>query len=203
MPAGMYGWKENHAAYIAQNKMSLGPERVICSDELSGGERRACQRLTAGRLEASPPLRSRPVAGDSLFEAFSMAVWGTPSYHALLRQLAVEQLRDNLEEHFRYLGMDFPAYLTAMAKPGVGGDELVLRALADRFGIPITVVTGDEVIWCVRYPPRRTLSQREVFLAVAPNACFSAVRRRSAITSLKLTLSEGRKKSPRGPPKTR
>lgn len=183
---------------MAQNKMSLGPERVISSDQLSGGERRACQRLTAGRLEAVPLLRSRPAAGDSLFEAFSLAVWGTPSYHVLLRQLAVEQLRDNPEEYFGYLGKDFLAYLDAMAKPGVGGDELVIRALTDRFGIPITVVTGDEVIWCVRYPPRRTLSQREVFLAVAPNACFSAVRRRSAITSLKLTLSEGRKKSPRG-----
>jgi hypothetical protein len=78
-----------------------------------------------------------------------------------------------------------------MSQPGVAGDELVLRALADRFGLPITVVTGDEVIWCVRYPARDTFSQREVFLAVAPGARFSAVRRQSAITSLKLTFSGG------------
>ncbi len=110
----------------------------------------------------------------------------------------MEQLRDYPEEYVGYLGADYPAYLRSMAQPGVGGDELVIRALADRCGIPVTVVTGDEVIWCVRYPPKRTLSQREVFLAVAPNACFSTIRRRSAIASLKLTLSEGRKKSPRG-----
>jgi hypothetical protein len=121
-----------------------------------------------------------------------MAVWASPAYHMHLRQLVVDYMREEpTTEYAAFLGNDFQKYLDHMSQPGVAGDELVLRALADRFGLPITVITGDEVIWCVRYPPRDLCSQREVFLAVAPGARFSAVRRQSAITTLKLTFSGG------------
>ena len=130
--------------------------------------------------------------GNSLFESFSMAVWASPIYHVHLRQLVIDYMRQEpTTEYAAFLGNDFQRYLDHMSQPGVAGDELVLRALADRFGLPITVVTGDEVIWCVRYPPRDTYSQREVFLAVTPGARFSAVRRQSAITTLKLTFTGG------------
>lgn len=101
-------------------------------------------------------------------------------------------MRDDFEARGEYaaaLGDDYDTYLDWMSRPGVAGDELVLRALADRFGLPITVLTGDEVIWCVRYPPRTTTSQREVFLAVVPTARFSAVRRQSTIASIRMTFS--------------
>ena len=120
-----------------------------------------------------------------------MALWATPAYHLPLRQLVVDYMADCPEEYATFLGDNFDAYLKYMKQPGVSGDELILKALADRFGLPITVMTGDEVIWCIRYPPRHTLSQREVFMAVAPVAQFSAVRRQSAITSLKLTFAGG------------
>jgi hypothetical protein len=193
-------------AYENLNKLHLGHECVISESEPEGAEQRINKRLLIGRLEASPLTRTPSSivntpksasftsleGGNSLFEAFSTAVWGSSAYHLHLRQLVVDYMRQEpTTEYASFLGNDFHKYLDYMSQPGVSGDELVLRALADRFGLPLTVITGDEVIWCVRYPARDTCSQREVFLAVAPGARFSAVRRQSAITTLKLTFSGG------------
>lgn len=189
---------ERASAYDALNKLCLGAERVVSPLETPpmqrAAEKRATQRLWNSKLEPIPALKSRAAAGNSLFEAFSLAVWGTPTYHTLLRQLVVEHLRQYPSEYCVFLGKDYERYLEGMARAGVGGDELVIRALADRFGLPITVITGDEVIWCIRYPPKNTVSAREIFLAVAPGACFSAVRRRSTITSIRMSLTRRRRK---------
>lgn len=97
-------------------------------------------------------------------------------------------MKENPREYAHFLGKDWESYLEWISLPGVAGDELILRALADRFGLPISVVTGDEVVWCLRYPPVQLTSRREIFLAVTPTACFSAIRRQSTLTSLKLTF---------------
>jgi len=198
------GVLERAAAYDALNKLCLGPERVVSPLETPpmqrAAERRATQRLWNSRLEPMPALKGRASSGNSLFEAFSLSVWGTPTYHTLLRQLVVEHLRQYPREYCVFLGKDYERYLLEMARPGVGGDELVLRALADRFGLPITVITGDEFIWCIRYPPKNTVSSREIFLAVAPGACFSAVRRRSTITSIRMSFTRRRRKPLSGEP---
>lgn len=189
-----FTWEQRRQAYVNLNKMHLGHECLISEEDPEGAERRINRRLQIGRLEACPPVRATlapNAGGNSLFEAFSTALWATPAYHLPLRQLVVDFMAQCPEEYATFLGNNFDAYLKFMRQPGVSGDELVLRALADRFGLPITVVTGDEVIWCIRYPPRHTVSQREVFLAVAPVAQFSAVRRQSAMTTLKLTLAGG------------
>jgi hypothetical protein len=211
-PAG-FTWIDRHHAYLALDKMHLGHESVVCEPdaEAETTARRVARRLHAARLEAArPPAASTGTPGDSLFESFSTALWGTPAYALLLRQLAVAHMAGGgggdpiaaasaSAEYASFLGDDYPAYLAAMSRPGTAGDELVLRALCDRFGLPATAVTGDEVIWCVRYPPRHTQSQREVFLAVAPGGHFATVRRQSAMTALKLSLgrsdSKGRKKA--------
>ena len=36
-----------------------------------------------------------------------------------------------------------------MSRGGVPGDELMLRALGDHFGLPINIVTSDAFMWCV------------------------------------------------------
>lgn len=45
------------------------------------------------------------------FEAVSVALWGTPMYHPLLRQLAVALMRAHPEEYVVFLGADFEPYL--------------------------------------------------------------------------------------------
>ena len=200
-----FGWYDRYISYQKLNKLHLGHENIITEIESDTdaqfAERRIALRLASGRLEAMHPPPSRQpsfAGGNSLFEAFSMAVWATPTYHLPLRHLIVSYMRQCPDEYACFLGDDYDAYLKAMSRPGVAGDELILRALADRFGLPITVVTGDEVIWCVRYPPRNTMTQRQVFLAVAPTARFSVVRRQSAITTLKLITSFGNGQSGSG-----
>lgn len=188
--AAGYGWEARRAAYKRCDRLALGPERLVREADLEASERRVARRMLVGRLEAWPPLTPR-LGANSQFEAVSVALWATPAYHGLLRQLVVSYMRSSPEEFAYFLGDDFDAYLAAMARPGTAADELTLRALADRLGVPITVVSGDKYVWCVRYPPRHTLSQREVFLAVMAPASYASLRRQSALTSLRLSLSNG------------
>lgn len=149
-----------------------------------------------------------------------------------------------------------------MARAGTPGDELMLRAVADRLGVPVNIATSDAFMWCVRpaaggaagaagawlakpcvcrgaasrplvsgplepeapapqlekrhapctplqlahpalpappaarptrrfqrYAPVHTHSMREVTLAFLGPATFMPVRRQSAMTALKLTLT--------------
>lgn len=186
-----FGWQDTHDAYNTCGKLRLGTERVICGLDVIACERRVTQRLALARLEMSSTLRSGP-GGNSLFEAFSQAVWGAPHYHTLLRQMIIKYMREDEDARAEYqtiLGDDYDAYLTWMQQQGTAGDELTLRVLADRFGLPVTVITGDEVVWCVRYPPRRCRSKREIFLVSVPTGRFAAIRRQSAITTIRLTLT--------------
>lgn len=190
-----YGWEERHSAYELSVKVIFGPSRLLgggqCGHCPTEATQRLMERLTAAKLESSPLLSSTGKNGgrNSLFESISTALFGSSSYHSALRQLAVEEMRDNSEEYALFLGRDFEAYLANMSKNGVYGDELVLHALADRLGVPITVVSGDDSsVWCVRFPPRKTTSKREVLLAVVPNGRFSVIRRLSTISSIRMSI---------------
>lgn len=43
-----------------------------------------------------------------------------------------------------------PSPCSAMARPGTPGDELMLRAVSDHFGLPINIATSDAFMWCVQ-----------------------------------------------------
>lgn len=98
-------------------------------------------------------------------------------------------MRRNPEEYAVFLGDDFQPYLENMSQPGVLGDELTLRAIADHFGIAITLVVPDEHTWCMRYAPKRTTSRREVYLAVISPESYRVIRKQTAITTLKQTIT--------------
>lgn len=62
-----------------------------------------------------------------------------------------------------------------MTLPTTAGDELTLRALCGRFGIHISVMTGECYQWVLHYSPLQTLSRREIFLAWS-NGTWAPVR---------------------------
>lgn len=86
-------------------------------------------------------------AGNSLFEALSLAIWGTPAAAPTLRSLAVAHAATLPSEYRCFLGDDWDAYLAAMARPGTPGDELMLRAVGDHFCLPINIATSDAFMW--------------------------------------------------------
>ena len=101
-------------------------------------------------------------------------------------------MREHLDDYGSFLGRDFDVYLQNMSLEATAGDELALRALADGLGVPITVVSGDDSsVWCVRFPPAKTKSKREILLAVSLPAKFSVIRRLSSISRIKMRIQGG------------
>ena len=71
-------------------------------------------RCPSAATHAAPPLLQlfgKSCAPAVQFEAVSVALWGTPLYHPLLRQLAVAYMRASPEEYAVFLGDDLEAYL--------------------------------------------------------------------------------------------
>lgn len=92
-------------------------------------------------------LRERPVKGDGncQFRAVADQLWGDEAQHALVRQMAVEQLAEEPEEYRDFiLGSSFEEYLEMMAADCSWGDHVTLQALADRLRVEIALVTSFE-----------------------------------------------------------
>lgn len=170
-------------AFRRENKFAIGTEKVICLEDHHACFRRVHQRLELATVESHPPLEFGD-GGDSLYKAVSLSLWGNVSQHLPVRAMVMSHMTSHPEEYQHFLGDDYWKYIEYMSKTGSAADEIIVRATADAFGIPITVLTGDEVVWCLRYPPKTLKSGREIFLAVGPPANFSCVRRQSAVTKL-------------------
>ncbi|PSC76272.1 OTU family cysteine protease [Micractinium conductrix] len=182
-----FGWRERRAAFEAAMQRENRAERLVARGDLAGAEKRLQHRLLVARLEG---LAFRGcTGGDSLFDALSLALWGSTLFGRRLRALAVAHAAQHPAEYSCFLGDDWQGYLSCMARPGTPGDELMLRAVSDRFGVPVNTVSADAFMWFQRYAPPRTLSQREVTLAYLGPSTWMPVRRQSAISSLRLTLS--------------
>lgn len=164
-------------------------ERLVARCDAAAAEKRLQHRLLVARLE--PAAFRGCTGGNSLFDALSLALWGTAAYGRCLRTLAVAQAARHPAEYRCFLGDDWEAYLCGMARPGTPGDELMLRAVADHFGLPINIVTSDAFMWFQRYAPFKTRSRREVTLAFLGPCTWMPVRRQSAMTTLRLSLSGG------------
>lgn len=182
-----FGWKDCKAAFDQARRSENRVERMVCDVNANASEKRILQRLSMCRLEMISP--KAKLVGNSQFEAISVALWGSPVFHPLLRQLAVNFMRCNPEEYRVFLGEDFDAYLRGMSKVGTSGDELTLRAVADHFGVVMNIITADSFMWFLRYAPQQTKSQREVFVAHVAPFQYMPIRRRSPMTLLRLNLT--------------
>ncbi|KAL4857430.1 hypothetical protein ACK3TF_002303 [Chlorella vulgaris] len=182
-----FGWRDSRAAFELALRRENRVERMVARSDPVAAEQRLMQRLLVARLEAVP--FKGCTSGDALFEALALALWGTTLFATSLRTLAVSYAAAHPEEYRCFLGDDWQLYLSAMARPGTPGDELMLRAVSDHFGLPINIATSDAFMWFQRYSPVKTMSQREVTLAFLGPNTWMPVRRQSAITSLKLSLS--------------
>uniref|UniRef100_A0A7S0AAQ3 OTU domain-containing protein n=1 Tax=Pyrodinium bahamense TaxID=73915 RepID=A0A7S0AAQ3_9DINO len=100
-----------------------------------------------------------PDDGNCLFRACAAQLYrgaGTiGEYHPVVRHRAVAEMRSNAERYSHFFGSsdELLAYLAEMAAPSTWGDELVLRAIADSYGVTLHVVTSSEENWYLFYSP--------------------------------------------------
>jgi len=87
----------------------------------------ACRGIT--RISQPP---ARPPT--SQFRSISNELYGTPDYHAAVRQQVVKSMQQHAEEYAPFLGSpaEFLEYLEAMQQDCTWGDELTLVGAALR-----------------------------------------------------------------------
>ncbi|GLI64673.1 hypothetical protein VaNZ11_008025 [Volvox africanus] len=135
---------------------ALPPEPVVSADR---------QRLLATLRQYD--LLEREVAGDGncQFRALSDQLYGTPEYHASVRQAVVNTLRDRASSYSCYVPGEYGQYCTSMAKSGTWGDHVTLQASADYFGLRIMVVTSFPESPVIYVDPAATRSPRTLYLS--------------------------------------
>ncbi|EFN51212.1 hypothetical protein CHLNCDRAFT_141190 [Chlorella variabilis] len=184
-----FGWRDARAAFESAMRQENRVERMVARSDPAAAEKRLQQRLLVAKLEAVA--FKGCAAANSLFDALSLALWGTAVFGPTLRALGVGYAANHPEEYSCFLGDDWESYLSGMAQAGTPGDELMLRAVADHFGFSVNIATSDAFMWFQRYSPAKTMTHREVNLAFLGPNTWMPVRRQSTITTLKLSLSGG------------
>ena len=89
--------------------------------------------------------------GNCLFRAVSQQAYGDQAYHGAVRQAVCEHMRAERA----FFGAMFEAdeldrYIERMSWARTWGDELTIRAAADRLGCTIHVVTSTESNWYLK-----------------------------------------------------
>ncbi|KAJ1618308.1 hypothetical protein T492DRAFT_1151427 [Pavlovales sp. CCMP2436] len=118
-----------------ENSFQLEPRYQPSSSDTDLAHARLLSRLAAWGL------RERVVE----FRAIADQLWGSQHQHALVRRLALAQLRE-YEESYRdfIVGSSYSDYLLRMETQGAWGDNVPLQALADRLGVEVALVTSFE-----------------------------------------------------------
>ncbi|GIL73570.1 hypothetical protein Vretimale_5178 [Volvox reticuliferus] len=135
---------------------ALPPEPVVSADR---------QRLLTTLRQYD--LVEKEVAGDGncQFRALSDQLYGTPDYHASVRQAVVDTLQDRASSYSCYVPGEYGQYCTSMSKSGTWGDHVTLQAAADHFGLRIMVVTSFSESPVIYIDPAATRSPRTLYLS--------------------------------------
>ena len=152
--------------------------------------------------------------GNCLFRAISHQLHNTEEYHPWFRAECVKQLRENREQYaLNYFegNYHFDSYCHATSFLGYWGDEIALKALADRFLVVVYVLLSTPGNCYLRYSPDEDAMQtwgarREnlkiIFLSyLAPIhynslTCVDSVRLQDALDSANNSFSNS---PPSGP----
>eukprot|EP01023_Acetabularia_acetabulum_P041297 TRINITY_DN401_c0_g1_i10.p2 TRINITY_DN401_c0_g1~~TRINITY_DN401_c0_g1_i10.p2 ORF type:complete len:281 (-),score=17.78 TRINITY_DN401_c0_g1_i10:439-1281(-) len=133
--------------------------------------------------------------GNCQFRSIAWWLYGNQNEHNVVRRRALDYMRQNKGEFECFLGQDVPKYLKQMCKDREWGDELTLRAICESYGLVLNVISSQQNNWFLRYIPKHTLIQKEVFLTYIAPVHYNAIRRQSSIAALSRRLTISRRKS--------
>lgn len=124
--------------------------RSRLSNGQSSVQPKAKVSLAMARLQkviADHDLMAKNVNVDSSgqFRAFADQLFRDESYHAEMRQKAIDQLSSCPDKYAAYVaGARFRQYLVRMSQPQTLGDDLSLQALADYFNVQVMILTSSQ-----------------------------------------------------------
>lgn len=191
-------WTESRkileAAIAIEQQTSPADLVLHYRQDLQAQEQRLVNRLHTLGLE----MEVQAGDGNCQFRSLSRCLYGTPVHHAFVRRKAVAYIRFHRPDFEVFLGEDFKTYVREMARDGVWGDELTLRAACESLGVVLNVVSSDSENWFHRYIPLHALVQHEAFLSFVSPVHYNAISRRPqrvAAPALRSRSSLGRRDS--------
>ena len=137
------------------------PSELARSESIRAGMLLLDQRL------ARMQLRSVAMGddGNCQFRSFAHQLFGSQDAHEYVRGEAVGYMRAHADAFsFYFEGGEFERFLQKMARPMTWGDELTLKAVAERFHVTIHVLTSSEENWSLKYEPDDGKSVKDIFL---------------------------------------
>lgn len=103
--------------------------------------------------------------GNCQFTSLSDQLYNSPSHHLEVRQMVVNQLRQNPEFYNSYIPGDYDEYLEQMEKEGEWGDHVTLQAAADVLGVRIYVLSSFKNESFIQVEPKERKSERCLYLS--------------------------------------
>lgn len=94
--------------------------------------------------------------GNCQFRSLAFNLFGSQSYHAVVRKAAVEHMRKHADFFELFFDGEFDDYLKGMAINRTWGDELTLRAIVEAYGCVAHVLTSEPSNWYLVYHPEST-----------------------------------------------
>eukprot|EP00698_Gefionella_okellyi_P022555 TRINITY_DN7494_c0_g1_i1.p1 TRINITY_DN7494_c0_g1~~TRINITY_DN7494_c0_g1_i1.p1 ORF type:complete len:185 (+),score=48.08 TRINITY_DN7494_c0_g1_i1:302-856(+) len=118
--------------------------------------------------------------GNCQFRSFSSQLYRTPDHHLHVRASAVAQLREKRHLYSMFFDgdADMDRYIAQMAKPMTWGDEITMKAVADRFGVVIHVITSTDDYWSLVYQPDQKLVDKHLFVSYISPVHYNSVYHR-------------------------
>mmetsp|Transcript_12293 Transcript_12293/g.14691 ORF Transcript_12293/g.14691 Transcript_12293/m.14691 type:complete len:192 (+) Transcript_12293:95-670(+) len=112
-------------------------------------------------------LKERVVEGDGncQFRALSDQLYHEQDQHRAVRQSIVEQLQMGADKYRDYVPQDYKSYVTGMSQDGCWGDHVTLQACADRYGMPIYLITSYDTDNVIQVVPETTTSDSALWLS--------------------------------------
>lgn len=91
--------------------------------------------------------------GNCQFRAISYELYGSQSYHYIVRDKVIQHLRSNSDTFSFYVGeeSDWIQYLKKMSMDRTWGDELTITAASQVFAVNIHVITTEKSNWLLHY----------------------------------------------------
>eukprot|EP00210_Caulerpa_lentillifera_P000793 g768.t1 len=103
--------------------------------------------------------------GNCQFSSLSDQLYNSPSYHLDVREMVVEQLRENPDIYASYVPGIYEDYVQKMEGEGEWGDHVTLQAAADVLGVRIYVLTSFRNESFIEVQPREQKSERCLYLS--------------------------------------
>uniref|UniRef100_A0A7S3QUC1 OTU domain-containing protein n=1 Tax=Dunaliella tertiolecta TaxID=3047 RepID=A0A7S3QUC1_DUNTE len=177
-PSPNYHHSNSRQELVTQRLASVPSHQLLLAENLQFESTPNARAVVLQRIREYGFLEKEVKAdGNCQFRALSDQLYGDPQHHKHVRHRVVGQLRSkqNLYAPFVNNQPSYSAYVSEMSKPGTWGDNVILQAAADYFGLKIYVITSFKDRYVVVIEPAQKKHSRLLYLSFWAEAHYNSL----------------------------